>query len=172
MGPQVGTLGCPGVLPAAAARAAYGQSVPRGRFPGPARPWPPVGDFRQNPIDVLHHFPLLEEIDALDAHGFTDQLEEVDDLERGCRFMGTQLAMASMINSDETVDAGGRRRVELPRMEFALIRRYRRERVAHVADSRLTEIDQFHARDRRKNLCDAFGHAGDARMLVQSDRAC
>jgi hypothetical protein len=29
-----------------------------------------LGDLRQNPIDVLHHFPLLEEILALDAHGF------------------------------------------------------------------------------------------------------
>ena len=97
--------------------------------------------------NVLHHFPLLEEIFILYAHGFPHQLEEVDDLERGGCFVGAELAMASMINPDEAVDTGGRRCVELSRMEFALIRRYRRQRVAHITHSWLTEIDQLHARE-------------------------
>src|SRR5687768_3464064 len=75
--------------------------------------------------------------------------------------------MASMINADETVDAGGRRRIELPRMEFALIRRYRRQRVTHITHSWLTEIDQLHAGDCRENPDDAFGDAGHPRMFVQ-----
>ena len=119
--------------------------------------------------NVLHHFPLLEEILTFHAHGFSHQLEEVDDLERGCRFVSAELAMASMINADETVDTGGRRRVELPRMKFALIRWYRRQRVAHIANTWLTEIDQLHAGNCRENLCNAFGDPGHSRMFVQSD---
>ena len=52
-------------------------------------------------------------------------------------------------------------------MEAPLILGYRRERVAHVADPRLFEIDEFNSGDRRKNLDDTFGHAGHTRMLVQ-----
>ena len=45
-------------------------------------------DFRQNAIDVLHHFPLLEEIRFLDAHGFADQFKKVDYLERRSALVG------------------------------------------------------------------------------------
>src|SRR4029434_2253676 len=46
---------------------------------------------------------------------------------------------------------------------------YRRERVAHVADPWLFEIDELNSGNRRKNLDHTFGHAGHARMLVQSN---
>ena len=40
------------------------------------------GNFRQNPIDVLHHLPLFEQICLLNTHGFAHELEKVHDLER------------------------------------------------------------------------------------------
>src|SRR5262247_3262700 len=95
------------------------------------------GDFSQHPIDVLHHLPLLEEIITLDVHRLSDQLKEVDDLERIGRFMGTELSMACMVNTDQTVYSYGLSGSELPRMKFALILGDGRERVAHVADPRL-----------------------------------
>src|SRR4029450_13919081 len=87
-----------------------------------------AGDFSQHPVDVLHHLPLLEEIITLDVHGLPDQLEEVDDLERIGRFMGTQITMARVVDTDETVDASGRRCGEFTRMELALILGYGCER--------------------------------------------
>ena len=53
------------------------------------------GYFRQNAIDVLHHFPLLEEIRLFDAHGLANQFKKVDDLEGRCGFMRAELAMAA-----------------------------------------------------------------------------
>src|SRR5262245_32755913 len=95
------------------------------------------GDFSQHPINVLHHLPLLEEVITLDVHRLADQLKEVDDLERIGRFMGAELPMARMVDTDQTVYSCGYGGIELPRMKFPLILGYRRQRVAHVADPRL-----------------------------------
>ena len=40
------------------------------------------GDFGQNAVDVLHHFPLLEEIGFLDAQRLADQLKTYSREER------------------------------------------------------------------------------------------
>src|SRR5262249_46401249 len=77
--------------------------------------------------------------------------------------------MACMVDTDQTVYSCGCSGSELPRMKFALILGYGRQRVAHVADPRLLQIDDLNSGDRRKNLDYTFGHASHARMLVQSN---
>ena len=75
--------------------------------------------------------------------------------------------MTGMIDPDEVVHPGGTRRSELAGMEVALVRRHRCKRVAHIADPRLVEIDQFNPWNRCENLDRAFCDSGYAWVLVQ-----
>src|ERR1044071_5979310 len=77
--------------------------------------------------------------------------------------------MTGMVDADEVVDPSSARRIELTGMEIALIRRYRCERVAHITDPRLVELNQFNPGNCRENLYRAFCYAGDTWMLVQRD---
>jgi hypothetical protein len=49
---------------------------------------------------------LLEEIGALDAHRLPYHLEEIDDPERQRGLVRAQLAMAGVVDADQTVYTG------------------------------------------------------------------
>ena len=70
-----------------------------------------VGD---DAIHVLHHLPLLEEIEPLDPQCLADQLQEVDDPEWQRGLVCAQLPMPGMVHADEAVDARCLRRGQFP----------------------------------------------------------
>ncbi len=81
--------------------------------------------------------------------------------------MGAQLAVAGMVDADERVDPGRFGGGQLPRMKRPLVRGHRGQRVAHVADTGLGEIDHLESRDGAEDLQHTLGHAGHSWMLVQ-----
>src|SRR5678809_1388013 len=75
--------------------------------------------------------------------------------------------MTGVIDPDEVVDSGSARRIELAGVKLALIGGYWCKRVAHIADPRLLEVDQFNSWNCCENLDGTFGYAGYTGMLVQ-----
>jgi hypothetical protein len=75
--------------------------------------------------------------------------------------------MAGVIDPHQTVDAGPACRLEFLGVEAALVGGHRRQRVAHVADPWLFEVDDREAGNGAEDLHHGLRDSGHARMLVQ-----